>query len=61
MIRYLLDTNIVSEPAKPHPNTSVIAKLSEYADELAIAAPVRKRQVRTIERERGFGVMLWVA
>ena len=40
MIRYLLDTNVVSEPARPYPNASVIAKLSEYADELAIAAPV---------------------
>lgn len=40
MIRYLLDANIISEPARPRPAASVIAKLDTYADEIAIAAPV---------------------
>lgn len=40
MIRYLLDTNIISEPTKHKPDEAVIAKLDEYADEISIAAPV---------------------
>lgn len=29
-IRYLLDTNVLSEPLRPHPNDVVIRRLSEY-------------------------------
>lgn len=40
MIRYLLDTNIISEPAKQCPDPAVILQLDKHADEIAIAAPV---------------------
>lgn len=39
-MRYLLDTNIISEPLKPDPNARVIAKLSEHRGALVSAAPV---------------------
>jgi tRNA(fMet)-specific endonuclease VapC len=29
-LKYLLDTNILSEPTKPQPNVQVLAKLREY-------------------------------
>ena len=40
MILYLLDTNIISEPARPQPDRGVLVKLDEHADEIAIATPV---------------------
>lgn len=30
-LKYLLDANILSEPAKPHPNEHVLHKLGEYS------------------------------
>ena len=36
MIRYLLDTNVVSEPTKPKPRPGVLRKLVEHEDEIAI-------------------------
>ena len=38
MIRFLLDTNTVSERARPHPNPAVVARLAAAAGEVAIAA-----------------------
>ena len=38
-LRYLLDTNIVSEARRPRPNANVVARLLEYEAEVAIAAP----------------------
>jgi len=38
--RYLLDTNIISEPLRPKPNTGVMARLEANEAELALAAPV---------------------
>jgi tRNA(fMet)-specific endonuclease VapC len=38
--RYLLDTNTISEPIRPHPNQGVVERLRTYQDELAIASPV---------------------
>lgn len=38
--KYLLDTNIVSEPLRPAPNAKVMARLKRHQDELAIAAVV---------------------
>jgi tRNA(fMet)-specific endonuclease VapC len=38
--RYLLDTNVLSEPLRPSPNAGVLAQLSRRGDELATAAPV---------------------
>lgn len=38
MIRYLLDTNIVSEPAKPDPSEVVLSRLRERSGEVALPA-----------------------
>ncbi|HET9226898.1 MAG TPA: type II toxin-antitoxin system VapC family toxin [Thermoanaerobaculia bacterium] len=40
MLRYLLDTNTISEPARPLPNRRLLEKLEANADALAIASPV---------------------
>jgi tRNA(fMet)-specific endonuclease VapC len=40
VLRYLLDTNVVSQPMMKHPSASVMRKLTSIADECAIAAPV---------------------
>ena len=36
MIRYLLDTNVVSEPTKPRPRPGLLRKLLDHEDEIAI-------------------------
>jgi tRNA(fMet)-specific endonuclease VapC len=38
MIRYLLDTNVVSEPVKSSPNASVLKRLEQLGTELAISS-----------------------
>ena len=40
MVSRLLDTNVLSELARPHPNEAVLARLAEVADDAAIAAVV---------------------
>lgn len=40
MLKYLLDTNIISEPARPSPNRRVLRRLERHEFEIAIAAPV---------------------
>ncbi|WP_116807435.1 type II toxin-antitoxin system VapC family toxin [Steroidobacter cummioxidans] len=40
MLRYLLDTNVVSQPMMKTPSASVMRRLASAADECAIAAPV---------------------
>lgn len=40
MIRYLLDTNVLSEPVKAVPNRFVMARLERHQDEIVTAAPV---------------------
>ena len=37
-IRFLLDTNILSEPTKLHPNNRVMARLTEKSGQFAIAS-----------------------
>lgn len=37
---YLLDTNAISEPLRPVPNTNLLTKLREHAESLAIPAVV---------------------
>jgi tRNA(fMet)-specific endonuclease VapC len=37
-IRYLLDTNILSEPLRPRPNFNVIQRLSDRSEALATAS-----------------------
>lgn len=39
-MKYLLDTNIVSEPLRPVPNPKVMARLKRHSGELAIASLV---------------------
>jgi tRNA(fMet)-specific endonuclease VapC len=39
-VKYLLDTNVVSEPLRPAPHPKVLARLKRHADELAIASVV---------------------
>ena len=39
-LKYLLDTNIVSEPLRPRPRHGVIRKLSRYEEEIAIPSVV---------------------
>jgi len=38
--RYLLDTNVLSEPMRPKPNPGVMARLLELGERAATAAPV---------------------
>jgi tRNA(fMet)-specific endonuclease VapC len=37
-LKYLLDTNVVSEPLRPKPQHGVIRKLSRHEDEIAISS-----------------------
>ena len=39
-LKYLLDSNIVSEPARVRPNGGVLSRLLRYRYEVCIAAPV---------------------
>lgn len=40
MIKYLLDTNVLSEAVKANPDRHVMAMLEKHHDEIATAAPV---------------------
>lgn len=39
-LKFLLDTNILSEPSRPIPNANVLAKLDIYQSEVAVASVV---------------------
>lgn len=39
-LRFLLDTNVLSEPVRPQPNPRVVALLHTHSGEIATAAPV---------------------
>ncbi len=39
-VRFLLDTNVLSEPMRPRPDVRVLRQLEEHQEESAIAAPV---------------------
>lgn len=39
-MRFLLDTNVLSEPAKPEPDAGVMERLEKHRDEVCTAAPV---------------------
>ena len=39
-LRYLLDTNILAEPLRPHPNDRILYYLKLHQDEIAIASVV---------------------
>jgi tRNA(fMet)-specific endonuclease VapC len=38
-VRYLLDTNVLSEPARPRPEPSVMQRLLAHKDDVATTAP----------------------
>lgn len=40
MMRYLLDTNVISEPLRPHPHQRALARLQQHQAEIAIASIV---------------------
>lgn len=50
MIRYLLDTNIISEPARPEPNAAVVNRLDAHSGEVALPAPAWHELVYGIRR-----------
>ena len=39
-LRYLLDTNVISEATRPSPNLNIVRKLTEHQREIATAAVV---------------------
>ena len=39
-MRYLLDTNVASEPLRPQPADGIIRRLEQYDGEIAIPSPV---------------------
>jgi len=39
-LKYLLDTNILSEPVKPHPNEHVLLKLNQYSGQYCTSVTV---------------------
>jgi len=49
-LRYLLDTNVVSEPSRPHPNPVILRKLLEHEGEIAIATVVWHELLFGLER-----------
>ena len=49
-MRFLLDTNVLSEPLKPAPNPGIQGNLIRFAGEIAIAAPVWHEALFGLER-----------
>ncbi len=41
-LRYLLDTNVLSEPTRPEPNPLVMEKLKLHEREIALASKLRR-------------------
>jgi tRNA(fMet)-specific endonuclease VapC len=50
VIRYLLDTNIVSEPARPEPHAAVVDHLDAHGGEVALPAPAWHELVYGVHR-----------
>ncbi len=50
IVKFLLDTNIISEPLRPTPNPSVLDRLSVHQSECAIASIVWHELVYGCER-----------
>ena len=50
MIRYLLDTNVISEPARPDPNAGVVDQLEARGGEVALPAPAWHELIYGVER-----------
>lgn len=49
-IRFVLDTNIISEPLRPNPNSHIALKLKEFENEIAIASLVWHELLYGVER-----------
>ncbi|RRR71838.1 MAG: PIN domain-containing protein [Candidatus Viridilinea halotolerans] len=49
-LRYLLDTNVISEPLRPEPHPAVMARLQEYGGMSAIASVVWHELLYGVER-----------
>ena len=45
-MRFLLDTNVLSEPMKPSPNPGVLDQLDKHSTVLALAAPTWHEMLR---------------
>jgi predicted nucleic acid-binding protein len=43
-LKFLLDTNILSEPSRPIPNANVLAKLDIHQSEIAVAKYLDKNK-----------------
>ena len=58
---YMLDTNVISEHAKEHPNVSVMKNLKKYAGLCAICSTVWQKSVYSYEKmpERKRKEYLW--
>ncbi len=50
MVKYLLDSNVLSEPAKPAPNPGVMHRLQRNQAEVATAAPVYHEMLHGVQR-----------
>ena len=50
MIRYLLDTNVVSDPVKPEPSEAVLSRLRERSGEVALPSVAWHELVYGAER-----------
>ncbi len=48
--RYLLDTNALSEPVRPHPNPALVRQLEAHRTEIATAATVWHELLFGLER-----------
>lgn len=48
-LRYLLDTNIVSEPLRAAPNAKILEKIEKFEAEIALPAPVWHEMVYGLE------------
>lgn len=48
--KYLLDTNALSEPARPRPNPTLVERLEAHRAEIATAAPVWHELIYGLER-----------
>lgn len=50
MLKYLLDTNVVSEPSRPLPDAGILSQLERHESEIALAAPVWHELLFGVER-----------
>lgn len=50
ILKYLLDTNVISEPARPFPDAGILRQLERYESEIALAAPVWHELLFGVER-----------